>query len=181
MEAVLASLVAVVGTLLGAWVSYSFQRRSVERADRVQGRERLRQEQLAACSAFIGILMEYRKNLYFRWRLKDEDAPAEQQSRERDETYRLRAQAEHALARLRLVVDDAALMRLASDTLRAPSSLRHAEDRADLVARRDEVERLHDEFVEAAAFFFRGADLRDAVPISGPSSWWRRYRLRPRG
>ncbi len=150
---------------MGSWVTYSFQRRSADRAERVRGRELLRQEQLAAFSAFIGVLMEYRKNLYLRWRLKDEEAPEEQLAREREETYRLRAEAEHALARLRLLCDDAALMRSASEALKAPSSLRHAADRADLVARRDEVERAHDEFVEAAASFLYGAG---GAPPSSP-------------
>ncbi|MDT0456440.1 hypothetical protein RM550_11950 [Streptomyces sp. DSM 41527] len=109
MDAVLASVVAVVGTLMGSWVTYSFQRRSADRADRVRGQELLRREQLVAFSAFIGILMEYRKNLYLRWRLRDEAAPEEQRVRERDETYRLRAEAAHTLARLHLVCDDAAL------------------------------------------------------------------------
>lgn len=156
MEAVLASVVAVVGTLMGAWVTYSFQRRAAEQAEQAQNRERLRQEQLAALSGFIGILMEYRKNLYFRWRLKEEEAPEEQRAQERAETYRLRSEAEHALARARLVTDDVALMRLASQALRAPSSLRHAVDRDDLIARKDEVERVHDEFVEAVARFVHG-------------------------
>ncbi|MEU9122828.1 hypothetical protein AB0C96_23690 [Streptomyces sp. NPDC048506] len=181
MDAVLASVVAVVGTLTGSWVTYSFQRRSAERAERVRGQELLRQERIAACSAFIGILMEYRKNLYFRWRLKDEAAPEEQRMRERDETYRLRAEAEHVLARVRLVTDDAALMRLASEALRVPSSLRHAVDRADLVGRRDEVERVHDEFVEAVALFVRRTDPRGTVLPSGSGSWWRHFRARLSG
>ncbi|GFE20378.1 hypothetical protein Sliba_08310 [Streptomyces nigrescens] len=163
MEAVLASTVAVVGTLMGAWVTYSFQRRAVERADRLHTQERLRQEQLTAYSAFIGILMEYRKNLYFRWRLKEEEAPEEQRAQERAETYRLRSEAEHALARARLVTGDVVLMRLASRALSAPSSLRHAVDRADLVARRGEVERVHDEFVEAVARFIGRGDPVDAT------------------
>ncbi|ARF53692.1 hypothetical protein [Streptomyces gilvosporeus] len=168
-----------MGTLMGAWVTYSFQLRSAERADQVRGQELLRQEQLDTFSAFIGILMAYRKNLYFRWRLQNEEAPGEQRSGERDETYRLRAEAEHALARLRLICDDTALVRSASEALKAPSSLRHAEDLADLVARRDEVERVHDEFVEAAASFFRGTDPHGAVAPSATTPRWRRERARP--
>jgi hypothetical protein len=146
-----ASIIAVVGTLLGSCITHMFQQRNAARADRINHRDQRRQEQLSACSAFIGALMEYRRNLYFRWRLKKDQAPAEQQVQERADSYRLRSAAEQAMVRMHLVTQDAALIGLAKRALNAPDLLRHAVDITDLVARRDEVERMHNEFISAVA------------------------------
>lgn len=147
----MASSIAVVGTLLGSCITYMFQQRTAARTDRVNHREQRRQEQLSACSAFIGALMEYRRNLYFRWRLEHEQAPAEQQTKERADSYRLRSAAEQAMVRMHLVTQDAMLISLAVRALDAPDLLRHAVDITDLVARRDEVERIHNDFVDAVS------------------------------
>ncbi|WP_141580497.1 hypothetical protein [Actinomadura sp. WMMA1423] len=149
MGSVTASIIAVVGTLLGSCITHMFQQRTSARTDRVNHQEQRRQEKLAACSAFIGVLMEYRRNLYFRWRLKQDQAPDEQQAQERAESYQLRSAAEQAMVRMHLICQDAALISLAEQALSAPGLLRHAVDITDLVARRDEVERIHKEFIEA--------------------------------
>lgn len=52
MSAVVASLIAVAGTLLGASSTYWFQQRAAQRAEATARQERLRQDQLAACSEF---------------------------------------------------------------------------------------------------------------------------------
>ncbi|GLY88170.1 hypothetical protein Airi02_060990 [Actinoallomurus iriomotensis] len=151
MGNVTASIIAVLGTLLGSCITHVFQQRSAARADRVNHQDQRRQEQLSASSAFIGALMEYRRNLYFRWRLKQNQAPTEQQARERADSYRLRSAAEQTMVRMHLVTQDATLIGLAERALNAPDLLRHAVDITDLVARRDEVERIHNEFINVVA------------------------------
>lgn len=44
MEVLLASLIAVIGTLLGSVTTYLFQRQTVERAERFARQERVRQD-----------------------------------------------------------------------------------------------------------------------------------------
>ncbi|MGI5224027.1 hypothetical protein [Actinoallomurus sp. CA-142502] len=151
MGSVTASIIAVVGTLMGSCITHAFQQRAAARTDFANHREQRRQEQLSACSVFIGALMEYRRSLYFRWRLKEDRAPEEQQTQERADSYRLRSAAERALVRMQLVTKDADLVNLAEQALNAPDLLRHAVDITDLVARRDEVERMHNDFIDAVA------------------------------
>ena len=63
MNAVLASLIAVAGTLLGSLSTYLFQRRNALRAETVARDERLRQEQLAACSEFAAAISELKRGV----------------------------------------------------------------------------------------------------------------------
>jgi len=57
MAAVLASVIAVLGTLAG----YMFQQRISERTEMLARHERLRQERMLACSAFAGAVMDMRR------------------------------------------------------------------------------------------------------------------------
>lgn len=61
MAAVLASVIAVLGTLAGTATGYVFQRRISERNEITAREERLRQERLVACSAFAGAVMDLRR------------------------------------------------------------------------------------------------------------------------
>jgi hypothetical protein len=54
MQGLLASVIAVVGTLLGFTVTYVFQRVNADRVERFARDERLRQERIAAYSGFAG-------------------------------------------------------------------------------------------------------------------------------
>lgn len=54
MQGLLASVIAVVGTLLGSTVTYVFQRVNAGRVERFARDERLRQERIAAYSGFAG-------------------------------------------------------------------------------------------------------------------------------
>ncbi|MFE0930627.1 hypothetical protein ACFW4O_30810 [Streptomyces mutabilis] len=61
MEAVAASVIAVLGTLLGSGLTYLFQRQTMNRSEQFTRNERLRQERIAAYSAFAGALANYRR------------------------------------------------------------------------------------------------------------------------
>ncbi|GAA2282386.1 hypothetical protein GCM10010149_28830 [Nonomuraea roseoviolacea subsp. roseoviolacea] len=56
MQSAITSLIAVVGTLLGATATYIFQARATKQARWEARDERLWQEQLAAYSAFAGAI-----------------------------------------------------------------------------------------------------------------------------
>ena len=67
VSAVVASLIAVAGTLLGASSTYWFQQRAAQRAEITARQERLRQDQLAACSAFAAAVTDLRRALIAVW------------------------------------------------------------------------------------------------------------------
>ncbi|MHC5907004.1 hypothetical protein ACVNF4_24350 [Streptomyces sp. S6] len=117
METLTASLVAVLGTLLGAGVTHRFQLRAAERTERFTREERLRQERMAAYAAYAGALVNYRRVVLDRWfRLHADNLP-EESHRARLEGYTLRTTAQ--------------------ETLELIDQLHKAPDRVELDARRD--------------------------------------------
>lgn len=82
MEAVVASVVAVIGTLLGSGITHFFQSRAAERSEQFARAERLRQERIDAYCAYAGALLDYRRVLVHRWFVLheedrcDEDSPS---------------------------------------------------------------------------------------------------------
>ncbi|MET8980650.1 hypothetical protein ABZX85_34095 [Streptomyces sp. NPDC004539] len=137
MEALAASLVAVLGTLLGAGVTHRFQVRAAERAERFAHDERLRQERMDAYAAYAGALVTYRRVLLDRWfRLHVDNAP-EESHRARMEGYTLRTTAQEALFRVQMLTPDEALVARAHEALELIDQLHRAPDRLELDARRD--------------------------------------------
>ena len=67
MDAVMTSLIAVAGTLLGSLLTYLFQRRTALRTEAAARSERLRQEQLAACAGFAGAITELKRAVMASW------------------------------------------------------------------------------------------------------------------
>lgn len=100
LSAVFASLIAVVGTLLGSLSTFLFQQRTAVRAEVSAREERLRQERLAAYSAFAAAVTELKRGVVAAWLRRSDPgghgvAPAE--------ADRLGAFAEAARFRLLLV------------------------------------------------------------------------------
>jgi hypothetical protein len=67
VSAVFASLIAVVGTLLGSLSTFLFQQRTAVRAEVAVREERLRQERLAAYSAFAAAVTELKRGVVAAW------------------------------------------------------------------------------------------------------------------
>ncbi|MFJ3310885.1 hypothetical protein ACIPSA_49725 [Streptomyces sp. NPDC086549] len=57
MESIIASAIAVLGTLLGSGITLAFQQRTTDRSHQFTRREKLRQERLDAYSAYAGALV----------------------------------------------------------------------------------------------------------------------------
>ncbi|MFF7051796.1 hypothetical protein ACFY94_25910 [Streptomyces griseorubiginosus] len=152
VEAVLASMVAVAGTLIGSLSTYLFQRRIAERADAASRQERLRQERLAVYSGYAGAVSELKRGLitvWFRRRASPRDEDAYLAARV--ESDRLGATADTADFRLQLVADDPVLRRL-MDAIRAKlGAIDAAEDRQQLIVIESEFEQAVRAFLDAAA------------------------------
>ncbi|KUL53953.1 hypothetical protein [Streptomyces sp. NRRL S-1521] len=134
MEAVAASVIAVLGTLLGAGVTHSFQRRTVERTEAFTRSERLRQERIDAYCAYAGALVNYRRILVDRWFSRMEDR--EEQEEIRFRSYEMRSEAQEALFRVQLLAGDEELVRLAGETLEQVATVHTSADREELAERR---------------------------------------------
>ncbi|AZM57708.1 hypothetical protein DMA15_15940 [Streptomyces sp. WAC 01529] len=135
MEAVAASVIAVLGTLLGAGVTHSFQRRAIERTEEFTRGEKLRQERIDAYCAYAGALVNYRRTLIDRWFSRHENR-TEDGEEARFRSYETRSEAQEALFRVQLLTDDDELVRLAWETLDDVSEVHRTDDRDDLAERR---------------------------------------------
>jgi hypothetical protein len=151
MESVVTSLVAILGTLLGATATYVFQMRTAKQARQSAREERLWQERLAAYSTFAGALADFRKSQNDRWHRKQEDSQSAAYATARDESYRQRANATAALFRLRLVTTNQELDGLASLALRLTEDIHDAADEQDRTDRGRKARRALLDFAQAAA------------------------------
>ncbi|MFF4710799.1 hypothetical protein ACFY2V_05250 [Streptomyces eurythermus] len=131
MESIIASAIAVLGTLLGSALTLAFQRRTTDRSHRFTRRERLRQERLEAYSAYAGALVNYRRCLVHLWFCEHEQPPPEDPDTVRIRAYDLRSQAQEALFRAQLLTDDEELGQAAEDVLAEITKLSKANSRAE--------------------------------------------------
>lgn len=151
MDAVWGSAVAVVGTLLGAVVTYAFQRDASRRSERFARAEALRRERVGAYSEFAGVLEDYRRGQAERWYRGVGDPGGEGFLRARDEGHRLRTQARQALYRVRLLTDDDGVSRAAEQAYRCTWEVSNAEDQPGHDARDAEARQAIEAFVAHAS------------------------------
>lgn len=104
MAAISASVVAVLGTLLGSLATYWIQRSTVRQQQALAGAERRRQERVDAISAYAEAVTTYRRVKMDRWHSVDESRDDRDALRRHD--YEVRATAVSARLRVELLVDD---------------------------------------------------------------------------
>jgi MoxR-like ATPase len=132
MQALVTSLIAVAGTLLGSMTSFLFQRRSADRTEEFARAERLRQERLTAYSAYAGAVTELKRGVVNLWFRRQEDPDGAEYVLARAECDRLGAAAEHAQFRMRLITEDPDLAALADAAFAAIDSISRATGQAQL-------------------------------------------------
>ncbi|MDW6061949.1 hypothetical protein SAZ11_32920 [Streptomyces sp. FXJ1.4098] len=150
MEAVLASFIAVLGTVLGSGVTYVFQRRTTERGEHFARAEKLRQERIDAYCAYAGALLNYRRVLIHRWFVTHENRPDEDTPELREHVYEMRYAAQEAMFRAQMVSDDPALVELAERLMNYVTELHKAEDPAQLDDIRERTRQGVRDFIAAA-------------------------------
>ena len=150
MNAVLASLIAVTGTLLRSLSTYLFQRRTALGAETVARGERLRQEQLAACGGFAAGINELKRGVIASWLKRDRDSGSLLETLA--ESDRLGAAAETAWFRMLLVTDDSKVRELAEAAFVGVGSVGESADRAELREGEKELEAAVLEFIAAGRF-----------------------------
>ncbi|MFI7503648.1 hypothetical protein ACIBVL_35275 [Streptomyces sp. NPDC049687] len=146
METIIASGIAVLGTLLGSGITLAFQQRTTDRSHQFTRREKLRQERLDAYSAYAGALVNYRRCLVHLWFCEHEQPPPEDADAVRIRAYDLRSNAQEALFRVQMLTDDETLSRAAEDLLADVTALSKTDSRTELddarVRTRDDISRL---------------------------------------
>ncbi|MCX3062993.1 hypothetical protein [Streptomyces beihaiensis] len=147
----LTTLIAVLGTLLGSVVTYWFQGRAAVQAAELARAEQLRQERIAAYSAFGGMLFDFRRSQNDRWfRARESPGSAEAEA-SRFASYEARIAARQALVRVQLVCADPRLRGLAERAFEWTNCLHEATDAADRERRAQRSKDALAAFVEAAA------------------------------
>lgn len=146
METIIASGIAVLGTLLGSGITLAFQQRTVDRSNQFTRREKLRQERLDAYSAYAGALVNYRRCLVHLWFCEHEQPPPEDPDTVRIRAYDLRSHAQESLFRVQMLTHDESLSRAAEDVLAEVTALSKTDSRTELdevrVRTRDDISRL---------------------------------------
>lgn len=155
MEAVLTGIIAVIGTLLGAVVSFYFQERSTERNEVFQRTERVRQERLNASKALAAALHEYREGQYVRWKRADEEWDGASAVAARTESYKRGAVVRQAISHVRLLFEDGMVIQRAQHAFDEASKMHHARDHDDLEMREASVRSAIDSFLEAVGSYVR--------------------------
>ncbi|MFI5764667.1 hypothetical protein ACIA8F_27530 [Streptomyces sp. NPDC051563] len=113
MEAVLTSLIAVSGTLLGSIITLAVQRRTSAQAEVFARSRQLRQERLTTYSAYAGAVTALKQATVALW-LRLQEAPDDPGTHEAfAECDRLGAAAENAQFQVRLLAKEPALVALA--------------------------------------------------------------------
>jgi hypothetical protein len=148
VSAVLVSLIAVAGTLLGSFSTYIFQRRTALHAEEAARGERLRQDQLSACGAYAAAVTEVKRAVITAWfRRETHDDEWRTANTEAD---RMGAAAEGAQIRLQLLIDDADLRRMADGVFAQIGILRAAGNKVELEAREAEFASTRTAFIDTA-------------------------------
>ncbi|MFE6284528.1 hypothetical protein [Streptomyces sp. NPDC057877] len=151
MNGLLSALIAIAGTLLGSAVTHAFQWKASAREQVFAAQQQLRADRMAVYSDFAGALTEFRRGQQDRWHRQDEDADGAAFVEARNEAYRLRGIALHALFRVQLIASAQTLIDAAQEAYALTTGLHKAGDRAELKDRADRARAVLEEFIRHAS------------------------------
>lgn len=142
---------AVAGTLLGSVITYAFQHRAIRRSELFARSEALRQERMAAYSAFAAAVEDYRHGQATRWYRGLDDPGGPAFAAARDEAHRLRTAARQALYRVELLTDEQELTAAAGQAYRNAWEISNAQDQPAHDTRDERARHAVEAFVSRAA------------------------------
>ena len=100
--------------------------------------------------------MKFRQAELHHWFCLNEGTDAEDEVPLRQRAYELRSATQHALFQLQMITDEPALVAVAKEAFRQIGKVNRAENRDDVVARRDLTRDLIDAFVDSAKSHVQG-------------------------
>ena len=155
MNSIITGLAAIIGTVFGSVLTYVFQARSTRQAQQFARDQQFWQERLAACSAFAGVLTDFRRSQNDRWHREQEDPVGVPFISARDESYQLRAKATAAMCRVQLVGGDTELGQLAERALNITTEVHKAADEEDRETRGEKARLAVQDFLAGASSHVR--------------------------
>ncbi|MFF1720830.1 hypothetical protein [Streptomyces sviceus] len=150
----IATLLGVAGTLLGAIVTGTFQHLAAGRAERAAGAEQLRGERLDAVTT-LGAGSNHRRALWMRGEARPRGADEAEREELRARSHTTRSAITRPLVALRLLVPDPAVHATAQPMVVATYDMVDAATTTrTLTAAQDAARAAHDRVIEAAAAYF---------------------------
>jgi hypothetical protein len=150
MDGLLTSVIAVAGTLAGSSLTYLFGRLTARRTERVARDERLRQERIAAYSAFAGAMTELRQAVISRWLAEQRDPEGPDRRAAWTESDKRGAAADHAHLKVQLLTEDAELLQLADAAFEPINALGKAAEYSELSVHEDRSQTILTAFIQTA-------------------------------
>lgn len=126
MSSIWTAVVAVAGTLFGSSLTYLFQRSTLRRTAAESRSEKRREEFTNAVAAYASVAATLRRAEFDRAMKRLEGVKGDEREAVRQETYRLRAEAQSAYYLVRLLADpdiDGELVRDAEDVITRSQSI----------------------------------------------------------
>lgn len=156
MSAIVTSIIAVTGTLLGSLMTFLLQRRSIDRSERFARAERLRGEQIKIYSDFARTILDFRSAQRRAWGEQAKgDKNSEAYRTAVDEVLRARAAGWTALYQVELITEDGEIRRLANHAMSLVKNMNKAETTDAVKALTPEVREAVEDFIRAAGVIVR--------------------------
>lgn len=160
MEAVLAGVVAIAGTLLGSIVTHWLQRRTTDRMEMRSRESNLRQERIEAYGGFAVASTTYRQARITRWYRQQDDPEGPTYREARAESDRAQGAALHALFRAQIIAGDNDVTACARSVLETIDEMRPTLSRPEFDTKVKESDHLLAQFVTHAS--------RDVADLAKP-------------
>ncbi|MFC9122729.1 hypothetical protein ACFTXO_23485 [Streptomyces sp. NPDC057067] len=151
----IATVLAVVGTLLGSIVTGTFQHLAAGRAERAAAAEQLRRDRLDAVTTLASAGSDHRRTLWMRGEARLRGASDAELEELRAKSHITRSAITRPLVALRLLVPDPAVHTTAQAMVVATYDMVDAATSIEeLTAAQDTARAAHDRFIDAAAAYF---------------------------
>ncbi|MFI7240405.1 hypothetical protein [Streptomyces cyaneofuscatus] len=154
----LATTIAVLGTLLGAIVAGAFQQKTAGRAERAANTAQLRRDRLDAVTELAAAGSDHRRAMWMRGEAVLNEAPAEVVQELRRASHVTRAAITRPHVAVQVLMPDTDVQAAATEMVTAAYRMRDASTSTeDLTAAREAARTAHDRFVSAAAAYMQTA------------------------
>ncbi|MFI6055232.1 hypothetical protein ACIBCO_34735 [Streptomyces violascens] len=169
----LATIVAVVGTLLGSIVTGVFQHLASGRTERAAAAQQLRRDQLDAITHLAAAGADYRRIMRKRGQARLNQASRARQEELRHESHVIRSALTQPMTALKVLIPDPRIHAAARAMVQAAYSIRDTADTDALNTAQEAARLAHDDFVNAAAQYVTGSVgretriARDGVGLPG--------------
>uniref|UniRef100_UPI003F4926FE hypothetical protein n=1 Tax=Streptomyces sp. CA-136453 TaxID=3240050 RepID=UPI003F4926FE len=151
----LVAVIAIAGTLLGAFVSGMFQERAAGRTENAVRGEQLRRDRLEAVTNLAEAISTHRSLMWRRGDAVLKEFPAERIDDLRAQTQESRSRVTRPLVALRILITDPAVRTAVDRMVTLTYAMRDAYTTTDaLTQARADAKTSCDDFVEAAAAYF---------------------------